>query len=184
MTAPWHPAPNPGGQHTKAVRQAVAQWVTAQAVPGVQKVWAAIQGPDRIDWEAEGLATSGPRCQIVVLVGRITEERVATTGPTNFGGKLRHYPIVLEIHFNSALPDEWEAAQDAYDAIVDRLKECASGPGRDLGRPDFILQAGEFPGEASMESDAEEPIDMDGGIYITGTVEFTVSQYLQQQTGP
>lgn len=184
MSQPWHPAPNPGGQHTKAVRQAVAQWIEAQQVFGLQRMWAATQGPDRVNWEAVAVGTSGPRCQGIVTVGRITEERVASTGPDNFGGKLIHYPIVLELHYNSGLPEEWEAAQDAYDAIVDRLKDCVRGAGRDIGRPDFVLQVGEYPAEASVESEADEPVNMDGGIYIAGTVEFTVSQYLQQQTGP
>jgi hypothetical protein len=176
-----YPSPNPGGQNRKLVRTALAEWLTAQRIRGLQAVWAAVQGPDRVDWEAVAVGVSGPRCQALIRIPRATEAREALTGPGNFGGKMVHYETELELHYLSGLPDDWEAAQDDYDRIVDALKDCLRGAGRDLARPEVVLQVGEYPREASITDDHDDPIDSDGGIYITGTLSFTVSQYLQQQ---
>lgn len=177
----WTPPPNPGGQNRDLIRTAVAEWCEAQHILGLQRVWAYPQGPDRVDWEAEAIGTSEARCQAVVNVPRVSESRIAGTGPTDPGGKTAHYDIELELHYLSALPDEWEAAARDFGRIVDAIKDALRARGRDLGRPDVILQAGEWPRENSISDDVDDPVNVDGGTYVTGTVYFTVSQYMQRQ---
>lgn len=177
----WYPSPNPGGQNRRLVREAVAEWITAQHVGGLQRVWSAAQGPDRVDWEAVAVGTGDPRCQATVTIPRVSESRTAGTGPTNPGGKTAHYDVELELQYLSALPMEWADAIDDFDRIVDAVKDCVRARGRDLGRPDVILQAGEWPKDGSITDEVDEPVNIDGGIYITGTVYFTVSQYMQAQ---
>jgi hypothetical protein len=134
-----------------------------------------------VDWEAVAIGESGPRCQGIILIPSVTEERAASTGPDNFGGKLAHYETELELHYLSGNPDNWQAAVFDFWRIVDALKDCLRGAGRDIARPDVILQVGEYPREQSISDQIEDPISADGGIYITGTLSFIVSQYMQQQ---
>lgn len=178
----WNPSPNPGGQNRRLIRETLAEWLTAQHILGLQRVWAAPQGPNRVDWEAAAVGTSEARCQAVIVVPRAREGRVAGTGPVNRGGKLARYDVELELYYLGALPGEWAAAVDDFERIVDALKDALRGPGRDLGRPDVVLQVGEWPEEDSISDEINDPTNIEGGTYITGTIFFTASQYLQQQT--
>ncbi len=177
----WNPSPNPGGRNRELIRTAVAEWVTAQRIQGISDVYRTPRGPDGVDWEAAASGTTGPRCIVVVRIPRVSEDRVAGTGPTNPGGKLAHYETELEIHYQGDDPDGWEAAVIDVDRVVDRLKDCLRGNGRDAGRPDVVLQMGEFPREGSISDEIDDPVSVDGGIYVTGAVSFTVSQYMQAQ---
>lgn len=181
MSQPWHPSPNPGGRNRELVAKALSEWIMAQHIGGLNAVQLVPVGPDRVSWEAEAIGTPGPRCQAIILMPRATEDRVAGTGPVNAGGKMAHYEIDLELHYLSGEPDNWEAATLDFYRIVDALKDCLRGNGRDLARPDVILQVGEFPREQSISDELDEPISVDGGIYISGTISFTASQYMQQQ---
>jgi hypothetical protein len=177
----WTPSPNPGGRNRELVATALGEWFMAQHIGGLQAVQLVPIGPDRVDWEAVAIGESGPRCQGIILIPSVTEERAASTGPDNFGGKLAHYETELELHYLSGNPDNWQAAVFDFWRIVDALKDCLRGAGRDIARPDVILQVGEYPREQSISDQIEDPISADGGIYITGTLSFIVSQYMQQQ---
>lgn len=176
-----YPSPNPGGRNRELVATALSEWLMAQHIGGLSAVQMVPIGPDRVDWEADAIGTAGPRCQAIILMPRANEDRVALTGPDNFGGKMAHYEIDLELHYLSGEPDNWRAATFDCWRIVDAIKDCLRGSGRDLSRPDVILQVGESPREQSISDEIEEPISADGSIYITGTISFTVSQYMQQQ---
>jgi hypothetical protein len=177
----WIPSPNPGGRNRELIIRAVAEWIMAQHVLGLDAVQCTPRGTDRVDWEADAVGTSGPRCVGILLVPRVSEDRVAGTGPVNPGGKLAHYETELELHYLSGEPDDWEAATFDFYRIVDALKDCLRGSGRDANRPDVVLQLGEYPREGSITDDLDDPVSADGGIYCTGTVSFTVSQYMQAQ---
>lgn len=177
----WTPSPNPGGRNRELVATALAEWIMSQHIGGLQAVQLTPRGPARVDWEESALGTPGPRCQAIVTVPRVRWSRVALTGPNNFGGRMAHYDVELELHYLSGEPKDWQAATFDFWRIVDRLKDCLSAAGRDLARPDVILQAGEYPQEDAVTDEIDDPIDADGGIYITGMISFTVSQYMQQQ---
>lgn len=181
MSQPWYPSPNPGGRNRELVATALGEWFMAQHIAGLNAVQPVPIGPDRVAWEDEAIGLPGPRCQAILLLPRVTEDRVAGVGPTNSGGKMAHYEAELELHYLSGEPDNWQTAQFDFWRIVDALKDCLRGSGRDAGRPDVILQVGEFPREQSVSDDLDDPISGEGGIYITGTISFTVSQYMQQQ---
>ena len=181
MSQPWYPSPNPGGRHRELVATALGEWLMAQHVGGLNAVQLVPIGPDRVAWEADAIGTPGPRCQAIILIPRASEDRVAATGPDNFGGKLVHYETELELHYLSGEPGDWQAAVFDFYRIVDALKDCLRGNGRDIARPDVVLQVGEYPREASITDQVDDPISAEGGIYITGTINFTATQYLQQQ---
>lgn len=181
MSQPWHPSPNPGGRNRELVATALSEWFMAQHIGGLNAVQPVPIGPDRVAWEDEGNGTPGPRCQAVIVIPRASEDRVAGTGPDNFGGKMAHYSVELELYYLSGEPNNWrEATFDCW-RIVDALKDCLRGSGRDIARPDVVLQVGEFPREQSIEDEMDDPISVDGSILFTGMIKFTVSQYMQQQ---
>lgn len=175
------PSPNPGGRNRQLVATALSEWLMAQHIRGLNAVQPTPRGPDRVDWEEDAIGTGGPRCQAVISIPSARENREASTGPDNFGGKMAHYDIELELYYLGGEPVDWQAAQFDFWRIVDALKDCLRGNGRDLGRPEVILQAGEWPREDSITDEIDDPISGDGGIYITGTLSFIVSQYMQQQ---
>lgn len=181
MSQPWYPAPNPGGRNRELVATAVGEWIMAQHIGGLDTVNLVPIGPDRVAWEEQAIGTSGPRCQAVVTIPRVSEDRAASTGPDNFGGKLAHYETELELHYLSGEPQDWQAATFDFWRVLDALRDCLRGAGRDLSRPDVILQVGEYPREGSITDSVDDPIEAFGSIYITGTLSFTVSQYMQQQ---
>lgn len=176
----WTPSPNPGGRNRELVATALSEWIMGQHIGGLQAVQTTPRGPDRVDWEEYAVGEGGPRCQAVVLIPRTRESREAGSGPTGRGGKMAHYETELEIHYLGGDLD-WQAAVFDMWRIVDALKDCLRGNGRDMGRPDVILQVGEYPREDSITDEIDDPIDAEGGVYITGTISFTVSQYMQQQ---
>lgn len=181
MTQPWTPSPNPGGRNRELVSVALAEWMAAQHIGGLQAVQPTPRGPARVDWEEYAVGVGGPRCQVVLSIPRASEARVAGVGPTNAGGKLAHYEVTAEVYYLGGEPVNWQAAVFDFYRIVDALKDCLRGSGRDLQRPDVILQVGEWPREVSISDELDEPIDAEGGVYITGRLFFQVSQYMQQQ---
>ena len=182
MTQPWNPSPNPGGQNRRLMREALSGWIEAQHILGLQRVWESPRGYTRVDWEAVAVGVSEARCQGIVNIPRARESRVAGTGPVDRGGKAAHYDVELELHYLSAQPRDWPAAIVDFERIVDAIKDALRGPGRDLGRPDVVLQVGEWPATDSITDQVDDPIDIEGGTYITATIYFTASQYMQQQT--
>lgn len=179
MTTP-HPSPNPGGQNRRLMRNALADWLAAQRIQGL-KVGASAPIPGRVrweDWTPNGSAQF--QAQTFATLPHTDEDRAAYTGPEDPGGKLAHYSVQLPLYHLGNLPDEAAASEDDYDRIVDAIKDCFRGYGRDLNRPDVILQVGEYPRTSSISDDHEEPILVNGGIYRTGVISLVVSQYMQR----
>ena len=141
MTAPWVPAPNPGGSNREFIRKITAQWISDAAISGIANVY---PGLPRLQLMDEGPG-SLYRCNVAVHVADIGESREAWTGPTDPGGKDAHYSVELTIKHRclSIEGDDWRQAEDDHDRILDAIKDRLRGEGRDLGRPDVVLQAGD-----------------------------------------
>jgi hypothetical protein len=122
-------------------------------------------------------------CQVVILIPNVSEGRGAWTGPDDPGGKQAHYDVELRVfHRAYELGDqEGMDAEDDHDRIIDALKDCVRGKGRDLGRPDVILTAGEYPKEANITSEHDDPWINAGVVERWSRIFFTVSQYMQRQ---
>lgn len=174
----WYPSPNPGGDHRRLMRNAIAEWIRSQRIQGLEKVSATQPGPDRIDWSDATFSAGQFHAQTTLALPSDSEDFLAGTGPTDPGGKLIHYEAELYVWHLGGEPDSWEASEDDYDRIVDRLKDCLRGAGRDMGRPDVILQAGVYPRTAGIRGEHEDPVSSDSGIFRRGTIFFTVTQYL------
>jgi len=179
VTSPWYPAPNPGGQLRRTMRVAVQEWLTAQNIRGLDTVWAYAR---RVAWE-EAPNTDGAdfSCQVAVAALRFHDVYGASTGPDDPGGVLRHFEVELRVFHRQHVADDWEDGQDDYDRIVDAICDCLHGRGRDLGRPDVILQAGSWPEDEMISCEDEEPVqdgDEGGPVDRWGVVRFTASAYL------
>lgn len=179
MTAPWTPAPNPGGRNREFIRKVTAQWIVDAAIPGLDHVYPGLP------WVAlmnEG-AGSLYRCNLAVHVGDIGESREATSGPTDPGGKDAHYGVQLTLKHRclSVEGDDWWQAEDDHDRILDAIKDRLRAEGRDLGRADVVLQAGDWPKDDSIHSTTEEPVYENGVRDQWTTISFLVTQYMQRQ---
>jgi hypothetical protein len=179
MTQPQFLSPNPGGQNRRLVRTILANWIIAQRIAGIDHVYLA----KPMEWRFEAWAHTGTGfgALVAVRLSDDSEDRTAYTGPTDPGGKTVHYAAELRIkHWSYELDDAQDdpASEDDYDRIVDALKDCLRGPGRDLGRPEIVIAAGEWPRQGGITSHHEEPIVNEGSVLREGTISFTVSQYL------
>jgi hypothetical protein len=180
VTAPQFPSPNPGGQNRRLIRTILADWVIAQRIGNVAHVYATVP---TVEWRFDAWPTTGTGFAALVAVhlGPDTEDRAAYTGPVDPGGKLVHYAAELRVkHWAYELDDDQDstAAQDDFDRVADALKDCLRGRGRDLGRPEIVLHAGEWPREAGLTFTPAEPVDDNGSILRAGTLSFNVTQYL------
>jgi hypothetical protein len=179
MTRPQFPSPNPGGQNRRLIRTILAEWVVAQRIGNVAHVYPSVPPEWRFDaWPSTG---TGFAALVAVRVGVDTEDREAYTGPGDPGGKLVHYAAELRIrHWTYELDDAQDstAGEDDFDRVADALKDCLRGQGRDLGRPEIVLHAGEWPREAGITFTPDEPVNDDGSILRAGTLSFGVTQYL------
>lgn len=181
MTQPWFPSPNPAGQNRALVRRTVANWIIAQRIGNVAHVYDSLPPQWRFDaWPSTG---TGFAALVAVRIGPDpdVEDRLAYTGPRDPGGKLVHYPVQLRVrHWTYELDDAQDssASEDDYDRVIDALKDCLRGVGRDLGRPEIVLSAGEWPREGGIAHTPEEPVDDGGSLLRAGVVSFNVSQYL------
>jgi hypothetical protein len=167
--------PNPGGQYRRLMRTGIANWLTAQHVPGLDHVYRS--KPPEITFTE--YVTGGPayRCQAYVRLPDDEETRYVLTGPTAPTGKLIHYVAELEIYHRVYELSEldWADAEDDYDRIYEAVKDCLRAGGRQLGRPDAVFSVGEFrQGITGSHGDYEL---LDGGTaQKTGTVRFEVTQ--------
>lgn len=172
-------SPNPGGQNRRLARTVIQQWITAQAIAGVDRVHRSPQVPDRIEWEAGPDDSRDFRAQVAINLRRASEDRAAYTGPTDPGGKMINHDVELTIYHRSDVQSDQDEAQDDYDRVVDGLKDALRGTGRDFGRPDVFLSAGEYPRQGGITDDHDDPVMDYGGVLRLGTISFTVHQYLQ-----
>lgn len=179
---PWIPAPNPGGNYRTLLLTALQQQIAAQHVPGIDAMRRGDPGPDRVNPGQNAGGATGFAATVCLTLRDDTEGRIAATGPTDRGGKLAHYEVDMILYHFTFGEDDWDAGQDDYYRIVGQLIDCLRGPGRDLGRPDVILQVGEWPKEQSFSTHHQEPVDTGPGTVMRiATIGFTASQYMQQQ---
>lgn len=177
---PWIPAPNPGGNYRTLVRRALQQQIEANSIPGLDAVRASDPGPERVAGSARG-GNSQFAATLCLRIADDSETRTATTGPIDRGGKMAHYEVEMTLYHFTFDEGDWDAGQDDYERIIGLALDCLRGPGRDLGRPDVIVQVGEWPREQSFHTHHEAPMDYGGTIMRMGTTGFTVTQYMQQQ---
>ncbi|HEX5997267.1 MAG TPA: hypothetical protein VFY84_19175 [Jiangellales bacterium] len=177
---PWTPAPNPGSAGRALIRHIVADWLTAGAIPRVLNVYPG--QPMEELWEAFPAGTQFGAL-VGVHVSAAGESRSAYTGPTDPGGKMKHWEVRLDVHHRAydIEPGPWDAGEDDYDRVFAALEDRLRAEGRCLGRPDVILQAGEWPREDSIRDEYDEPW-WNGGVRDQwGRIFFVVSQYMQRQ---
>ena len=175
-------SPNPAGRHRELMRTALADWVTAQQIPGIGHVFAS----HRPDYNADEWPQSGGDCVALVRVVLPfeSEDRAAYTGPEDAGGKDIHYSAELHVTHRGFDPDDWPGIEDDYDRIIDALKDSLRGRGRDLGRPLAVFQVGELPREGNITGAHDEPVEEEEAGLVTrhGVIAFTITQYLQPST--
>lgn len=180
MTAPWLPQANPGGRNREFIRKVVAQWLADALIPGIVTVY-----PGTPMEELYEAVQAGSRYAVLVgvHVGEISEDRAALTGPTDPGGKDAHYDVEISIKHRafSVDSDDWWQAEDDHDRVLDAVKDRFRASGRDLGRPDVILQAADWPDRGSMRSTTLRPYYNEGVRDQWSTIFFTVTQYMQRQ---
>jgi hypothetical protein len=186
-TIPWYPNPNPGGQTRRSVRTMLADWINAQRILGLDHVYRSKPVGDA-GWQFDAYPHTGRGFGALVAPWLPTdsENRTAYTGAVDRGGKMFHTPAELHVRHRSYDPDsaqDSEGSEDDYDRIIDALKDCLRGPGRDLGHPDVILAVGEWPREANITSSHEEPVVDSESILRVGVITFYVTLYTTTYPG-
>lgn len=169
---------NPAGQYRETMARALKEWLDAQQIEGLSEV---LPGEEEfLPWDDHMVNGAVAACIVVIAMPRTSEDRAAGTGPTNRGGKDLHYSIELEVtHRSFDTADGWSASRVDYNRIVDALKDCLRGVGRDLGRPEVVFQLGEFPRTAGIVDEHEEAFKTDdGAVERGGVISFTLTQYL------
>lgn len=176
MTLPNYPSANPGGRHTQLVRTALCDWLGAQQIAGLNEVYPSLR--PSVDWDNQTQSAAGCCAIVYVHLANSEERRVANTGPEDPGGKEIIYDAELRIVHRGWYVDGWDDAQDDFDRIGDALKDGLRGRGRDLGRPDNILAAGDWP-SAIVYRTAEPVFDEEQGtVDRTGSIFFDIYTYL------
>lgn len=182
MTAPdWSPPPNPGGEFRWQLRQDIINWLTAQAIPGIEAMFPTMRHSLDYQFSQEGSAQYA--CVIGIEVPSSSEQRQALTGPNNYGGKDLTHDVVLAVRHQAygVLDAEGDAlAQQDFDRVVDAIKTALRGPGRDLGRPDTYYAVGDGPDPGSIRDEYGEPVtDPDSGTRSQRAgILFSAVQYL------
>ena len=168
-------SPNPGGQNRRLVRTAVANWLTAQHIQGLDHVYRS--RPPEVTFAEYVTGTSAYRCQAYVFLPDDDEKRYTLTGPVLPTGKIIHYRVVLELWHRvyEISEDDWADAEDDYDRIIDAVKDCLRAGGRQLGRPDVVFSIGEYM--QGIQTRHDLPVMLEGGTsQRNGTVMFEVTQ--------
>lgn len=168
--------PNPGGQSRRMVRTALAQWLMAQRIQGLDHVYRS--QPPMKALEEYRTGASAYSCQAWIKLPQDDEDRLVKTGPVLPTGKIIHYQVQLEIWHRSYEPGElnWADDEDDYDRIYEALKDCLRAGGRTIGRPEAIVSVGEF--QHGLQGQHAEPEPVDGAVDRTGTLSFIVTQVI------
>lgn len=182
MTAPaWLPAPNPGGDLRRFTRHALKAWFDAAAIPGLERdrIWSGDPGPARLQ---PGEYNDGGRfaCALYFYVPDDSETRRALTGPDNFGGKLWHGEVEAVLYHFGFDAGDWPGSEDDYDRVMSAIVDALHADGRTIGRPDVVLQVGEWPVESSIRRNHTPPAEVSGAVMRIGTTYFTTSIYQAQ----
>lgn len=172
------PAINPAGQHRRETRTAIAQWLTACRIRGVDHVYPSV--PPEYKFELWRTGTVDYSCLVGVQISMDSEDYTANVGPGQPGGNLVHYNVKLHLRHRSFTPGEqdWSDDEDDYDRIVDGIKDGLRRA-RDLNRPDVFLTAGVWPRVRSIVAQHDDPyMTEDGPVDRWGVISFNVGQYL------
>lgn len=171
--------PNPGGRFREFVRKTTAQWVVDAEIPGVVSVYPDLPYTEVLDGAAPvgalGWASVG------VHASEVSESYRVQTGPDDLGGYFGRYDVQLEIKHRWIDMDNWLSGADDHDRILDAVKTRFKGLGRQMGRPDVILQAAAWPSQDSIHSSTGEPMWASGVRDQWSRIFFTVTIYMQQQ---
>jgi hypothetical protein len=153
-----------------AVRTAAATWLEAAEIfDRVDAAKVLYQAPTFTAGSAKD------RCNAYILLGPDHEGRIADGGPYS-GMKLIDYVARVVMHFWS-IDSDWVAAQLRFDERVEACKAQVRSGGRTLGRPDVVLQAGEWT--FGIDADVDEPVALNGGtLFSTGDVSFQISEVI------
>jgi hypothetical protein len=168
-------SPNPGGQNRRLVRTAIANWITAQHIQGLDHVYRS--KPPEVSFTDYVTGTAAYRCNAYVFLPSDEETRYVLTGPVLPTGKLIHYRAELEVWHRvyEMSEQDWDDAEDDYDRIIDAVKDCLRAGGRQLGRPDVVFSVGEY--RQGIMTEHAPPVILDGGTaQRNGTVIFEVTQ--------
>jgi len=168
---------NPGGQNRRLVRTALAQWLMAQRIQGLDHVYRSQPPTAALELYRTGEATYS--CQAWVTIPDDGEGRYVQTGPVLPTGKIIHYSVVLEIWHRSYEPSEqdWADDEDDYDRIYDGLKDCLRAGGRQIGRPEALLSVGEFREGLAGRHGGPETVE-GGAVDRAGSLSFIVTQVI------
>lgn len=155
------------------VRQAIADWLNSVPIDGLDEVQ-----PGKVQVQAPMIRSDGSMYRGLAYVlldvhGPGHEERIAMGGAYS-GVKQIDYTATLVLHQWSASND-WIAAQLAFDDTIDAIKAQIRAGGRTLGRPDDILQAGEWT--VGIDDQSTEPVPLNGGtLYVVTEIIFQVTE--------
>lgn len=169
-------SPNPGGNHRRLMRTALAQWLTAQRIAGLDHVYRSQPPQEALERYRNGQASYS--CQAWVRLSEDEEKRLVMTGPVLPTGKIIHYEVELSIWHRSYEPGEqdWADDEDDYDRIVEALKDCLRADGRQLGRPEAVFSVGEY--HEGIRGRHAEPETVDGAVDRTGVLSFVITQVI------
>lgn len=157
------------------VRQAIADWLNQGSIDGLDEVQAGkiqVQSPMI---RADGSPYRGLAYVLLGVHGPNHEHRIAMGGPYS-GEKMIDYTATVVLHQWSASND-WIASQLAFDDTIDAIKARIRAGGRTLGRPDDIMQAGEWtPG---IDDRSTEPVLLNGGqLAVVTEILFQVTEVI------
>ena len=156
------------------VRSAVGEWIAGANIPHLNQIFTSF--PKRINFQANSTAGEMTRAAGVVFIRGEDESRIAIGGASD-GWKRIDYDVQFQIYTHS-VENYAQNSMDAFDAIVDAVKDRLRAGGHRLGMTDgdVIWQAA----EDSISVQYGEPMTNDGGATeIWAAVEFTVTQMIR-----
>jgi hypothetical protein len=156
------------------VRNAVATWVAGANIPNLNQVFTSF--PKRINFQENSTAGQMNRAAGVVFIQAETEGRIAVGG-ANDGWKRVDYAVEFQVFFNS-MENYAQPAMDAFDAIIDGIKDRLRAGGHRLGQTDgdVIWQAA----EPDISVTYGEPKTNEGGAVETWAgIAFDVTQMIR-----
>jgi hypothetical protein len=156
------------------VRSAVGSWIAGANIPHLNQIFTSF--PKRINFQANSTAGEMTRAAGVVFIAGEDESRIAIGG-ANDGWKRIDYAVQFQIYTHS-VENYAQDSMDAFDAIIDAVKDRLRAGGHRLGLTDgdVIWQAA----EDSIRVQYGEPVTNDGGATeIWAAVEFTVTQMIR-----
>lgn len=156
------------------VRSAVGQWIADAGIPNLNQVFTSF--PKRINFQSNSQAGQLHRAAGVVFIQGETEDRVALGGAYD-GWKRIDYAVQFQVFVHSVASYSQDS-MDAFDQIIDAIKDRLRGGGHRLGEPDgtIIWQVAE-PG---ISVDYAEPVTNEGGATeLWAAVNFQVTQMIR-----